>query len=161
MPREGGGPIGASPADAAGLQLSIGHLSGALSASERWSHDRPSQQLQQLQAEVANLHKARALRALSLMTSRVRHCPENALQARGSKQMMRSSTIIACITLTTAQAISIINHLAAEENVHNAIDNVRQVVLDLLGCEKVTLFLVFERRQELRCGACFLVRWRP
>ncbi len=54
---------------------------------------------------------------------------------------------------THPQAISIINHLAAELDIHTAMNNVRQVVLEMLQCEKVTLFLVFDRRRELRCVA--------
>lgn len=47
-----------------------------------------------------------------------------------------------------------VNHLAAELDIHAAMANVRQVALELLDCDKVSLFLTFERRGELRCGAC-------
>lgn len=44
-----------------------------------------------------------------------------------------------------------LNQLAAELDIHTAMQNVRQVALELLDCERVTLFLIFERRKELRC----------
>ncbi len=34
--------------------------------------------------------------------------------------------------------------------------NVRQVALELLECDKVTLFLIFERRRELRWALVLL-----
>ena len=50
-----------------------------------------------------------------------------------------------------------INRLAVSESldINHAMELVRSVALDLLFCEKVTLFLVFERRRELRwAGSC-------
>lgn len=48
------------------------------------------------------------------------------------------------------QAIAVINQLAGELDINSAMQNVRQVALELLECDRVTLFLIFERRQELR-----------
>ncbi|GIM17067.1 hypothetical protein Vretimale_19613 [Volvox reticuliferus] len=48
------------------------------------------------------------------------------------------------------KAITVLNQLAAELDIHTAMQNVRQVALELLDCERVTLFLIFERRRELR-----------
>lgn len=50
------------------------------------------------------------------------------------------------------KAVNVINRLAASESldINHAMELVRSVALDLLDCEKVTLFLVFERRRELR-----------
>lgn len=51
---------------------------------------------------------------------------------------------------TLHKAITIINHLAAEHDILSAMDNVRKSAMELLKCEKVTLFLTFDGRQELR-----------
>lgn len=48
------------------------------------------------------------------------------------------------------QAIEVINHLAVELDIRTAMDHVHDVALELLECEKVTLFLTFDRRRELR-----------
>jgi hypothetical protein len=79
---------------------------------------------------------------------------------------------------TVPQAITVINHLAAELDIRTAMANVRQAAIQMLDCEKVcyclcfcfqhdhansvshlhscvqvTLFLVFEGRREIRCDA--------
>lgn len=46
----------------------------------------------------------------------------------------------------------VINHLAVELDISSAIETVRNFALELLDCDKVTLFLLFERLQELRQG---------
>lgn len=51
---------------------------------------------------------------------------------------------------TCVQAVEVINQLAVELDIHAAIDNVRKVAVQLLECERVTLFLINEPRQELR-----------
>ncbi|KAG2432321.1 hypothetical protein HYH02_013041 [Chlamydomonas schloesseri] len=48
------------------------------------------------------------------------------------------------------KAIGVLNKIAAELDIHTAMQSVRQVALELLDCERVTLFLIFERRHELR-----------
>ncbi|PNW74351.1 hypothetical protein CHLRE_13g605100v5 [Chlamydomonas reinhardtii] len=48
------------------------------------------------------------------------------------------------------KAIGVLNKIAAELDILNAMQSVRQVALELLDCERVTLFLIFERRNELR-----------
>ncbi|MEW5299350.1 MAG: hypothetical protein WDW36_002376 [Sanguina aurantia] len=48
------------------------------------------------------------------------------------------------------KAITIINHLAAELDIHSAMDTVRNVAQELLDCDRVTNFLIFDRLQELR-----------
>jgi hypothetical protein len=48
------------------------------------------------------------------------------------------------------QAIQLINTLTKELDIHAAMESVRHVALELLECERVTLFLVIESRQELR-----------
>ncbi|GFH15006.1 phosphodiesterase [Haematococcus lacustris] len=48
------------------------------------------------------------------------------------------------------KAINIINRLTVEVDVMEALNSVRQVAVELLDCEVVTLFLVFESRKELR-----------
>jgi hypothetical protein len=50
------------------------------------------------------------------------------------------------------QAIQLINTLTKELDIHAAMESVRHVALELLECDKVTLFVVIESRQELRCG---------
>ena len=50
------------------------------------------------------------------------------------------------------QAISVINQLCCELDINIAVESIRAVALQLLDCEKVTLFLVFERRKEIRWG---------
>jgi hypothetical protein len=52
---------------------------------------------------------------------------------------------------TIKQAIHIINTLTKELDIHAAMESVRHVALELLECERVTLFLINELRQELRC----------
>lgn len=42
------------------------------------------------------------------------------------------------------------NQLALELDINSAVDNIRDVVLELLNCERVTLFLVDNRLKELR-----------
>lgn len=51
-----------------------------------------------------------------------------------------------------SQAIQLVNHsgLTRELDIHAAMESVRAVALELLECERVTLFLVIEARQELR-----------
>ncbi|GBG00359.1 cAMP phosphodiesterase [Raphidocelis subcapitata] len=48
------------------------------------------------------------------------------------------------------RAIELVSKLTLELNVHDAMRNVRQVALDLLQCERVTLFLILRCKQELR-----------
>ena len=48
------------------------------------------------------------------------------------------------------QAVGIINHLAIRLRIDAAMASVRDAALELLECERVSLFLVFERRKELR-----------
>ncbi len=45
------------------------------------------------------------------------------------------------------------NQLALELDINSAVDNIRDVVLELLHCERVTLFLVESQQKELRCAA--------
>lgn len=52
---------------------------------------------------------------------------------------------------THPQAITLVNTLTKELDIHAAMESVRQVALELLECDRVTLFLVIESRQELRC----------
>lgn len=62
-------------------------------------------------------------------------------------------TSISCILTGNCilwQAIGVLNKIAAELDILNAMQSVRQVALELLDCERVTLFLIFERRNELR-----------
>ena len=42
------------------------------------------------------------------------------------------------------------NQLALELDINSAVDNIRDVVLELLNCERVTLFLVDNKKKELR-----------
>ena len=42
------------------------------------------------------------------------------------------------------------NQLALELDINSAVDNIRDVVLELLHCERVTLFLVDNQQKELR-----------
>lgn len=51
---------------------------------------------------------------------------------------------------STPQAIELINKLTLELNVHEAMRSVRQVALELLDCERCTLFLILKAKQELR-----------
>jgi GAF domain-containing protein len=48
------------------------------------------------------------------------------------------------------QALELTNRLAAELDIHAAMDSVRRVAAELLRCEDVRLFLVADARQELR-----------
>lgn len=57
------------------------------------------------------------------------------------------------------QAVGVMNQLALELDINSAVDNIRDVVLELLHCERVTLFLVDSQQKELRyeavcCAAC-------
>lgn len=54
-------------------------------------------------------------------------------------------------TLRSRQAVNVINHLAVSLDIAAAMESVRDVALQLLNCDKVTLFLVFDRHKELRC----------
>lgn len=45
------------------------------------------------------------------------------------------------------------NQLALELDINSAVDNIRDVVLELLHCERVTLFLVDSQQKELRSAA--------
>lgn len=49
------------------------------------------------------------------------------------------------------KAIKVINKLSSEVNIETAMNNAREIALELLDCEKVTLFLVDEVKKELRC----------
>lgn len=48
------------------------------------------------------------------------------------------------------QAVGVMNQLALELDINSAVDNIRDVVLELLNCERVTLFLVDTGQKELR-----------
>lgn len=48
------------------------------------------------------------------------------------------------------QAVAILNKLAVELDVYKATENVRSFVLELLGCESVTLFLLDHETKMLR-----------
>lgn len=48
------------------------------------------------------------------------------------------------------QAVAILNQMALELDINAAVDSVRDIVLELLNCERVTLFLVDTQRKELR-----------
>lgn len=48
------------------------------------------------------------------------------------------------------KAIEVINNLAVELDADVAFNSVRNCALDLLECERVTLFLLDEHRRELR-----------
>lgn len=64
---------------------------------------------------------------------------------------------ICCVLSTTQclfwQAVGVMNQLALELDINSAVDNIRDVVLELLNCERVTLFLVDNQQKELRCAA--------
>ena len=51
---------------------------------------------------------------------------------------------------TFAQAVAIMNKLAAELDIHKAIDSIRSFILELLACESVTLFLVDSENKSVR-----------
>jgi len=51
------------------------------------------------------------------------------------------------------QAVAIMNKLAAELDIYKATDNIRSFVLELLGCESVTLFLLDTESRSLRLAA--------
>lgn len=53
------------------------------------------------------------------------------------------------------QAVGVMNQLALELDINSAVDNIRDVVLELLNCERVTLFLVDNQQKELRYWGCF------
>lgn len=53
------------------------------------------------------------------------------------------------------QAVGVMNQLALELDINSAVDNIRDVVLELLNCERVTLFLVDNQQKELRYLGCF------
>lgn len=48
------------------------------------------------------------------------------------------------------QAIDLINKLAVELDIDAAMRSVRDCALELLECDRVTLFLIIESRRELR-----------
>ncbi|KAA6428464.1 MAG: GAF and PAS PAC sensor-containing adenylate guanylate cyclase [Trebouxia sp. A1-2] len=48
------------------------------------------------------------------------------------------------------RAVGVMNQLALELDINSAVDNIRDVVLELLHCERVTLFLVDNQQKELR-----------
>ncbi|DBB04290.1 TPA: hypothetical protein ACH3X1_012787 [Trebouxia sp. C0004] len=48
------------------------------------------------------------------------------------------------------KAVGVMNQLALELDINSAVDNIRDVVLELLHCERVTLFLVDSQQKELR-----------
>lgn len=48
------------------------------------------------------------------------------------------------------KSVSVINHLAMSLDIDTALDSVKEVALELLDCDRVTLFLVFEQLRELR-----------
>ncbi|DBA78314.1 TPA: hypothetical protein ACH3X2_008259 [Trebouxia sp. C0005] len=48
------------------------------------------------------------------------------------------------------KAVGVMNQLALELDINSAVDNIRDVVLELLHCERVTLFLVDNQQKELR-----------
>eukprot|EP00891_Asterochloris_glomerata_P009654 jgi/Astpho2/9654/Aster-x1594 len=48
------------------------------------------------------------------------------------------------------KAVAIMNQLALELDINMAVDNVRAILLELLNCERVTLFLVDLQQKELR-----------
>ena len=56
-----------------------------------------------------------------------------------------SEVLLLCI-----QAVGVMNQLALELDINSAVDNIRDVVLELLHCERVTLFLVDSQQKELR-----------
>ena len=43
-----------------------------------------------------------------------------------------------------------INHLAVSLDIDCAMDSVRKACLELLDCDHVTLYLIFEKQKELR-----------
>ena len=57
-------------------------------------------------------------------------------------------TFVECYVLL--QAVGVMNQLALELDINSAVDNIRDVVLELLNCERVTLFLVDNQQKELR-----------
>ena len=67
-----------------------------------------------------------------------------------AKVLLRRVVPHACWLLL--QAIQLVNTLTKELDIHAAMESVRHVALELLQCERVTLFLVIESRQELRCA---------
>ncbi|KAG1670017.1 hypothetical protein FOA52_011173 [Chlamydomonas sp. UWO 241] len=48
------------------------------------------------------------------------------------------------------KAVGVLNQLAVSLDIHTALASVQKVALELLDCDRVTLFLVFEQLQELR-----------
>jgi hypothetical protein len=48
------------------------------------------------------------------------------------------------------QAIQLVNTLTQQLDIHAAMESVRSVALELLECDRVTLFLLLESQQELR-----------
>ena len=49
-----------------------------------------------------------------------------------------------------AQALKILNKLALELDIEKAIDSIRSFVIELLDCQKVTLFLLDQEKRVLR-----------
>lgn len=46
--------------------------------------------------------------------------------------------------------MDVINHLAVSLDIDYAMDSVRKACLELLDCDHVTLYLIFEKQKELR-----------
>ena len=57
---------------------------------------------------------------------------------------------ISPVIFEALQAVGVMNQLALELDINSAVDNIRDVVLELLNCERVTLFLVDAGQKELR-----------
>ncbi len=48
------------------------------------------------------------------------------------------------------KAVTVINHLAVSLDINAALESVQKVALEMLDCDRVTMFLVFDRLMELR-----------
>lgn len=72
------------------------------------------------------------------------------LKGNFTQQAAGSQMSETCCCAFLAQAVAVMNQLAVELDIVPALDNVRNVVLELLGCERVTLFLVDNQTKELR-----------
>lgn len=59
------------------------------------------------------------------------------------------------------QAVAIMNKLAAELDIHKAIDSIRSFILELLACESVTLFLVDSENKSVRQAKLLQVDLSP
>ncbi|GLC43173.1 hypothetical protein PLESTB_000855000 [Pleodorina starrii] len=99
-------------------------------------------------SRVAGLRRPSNLNVLNIAfrnqpsTERVQKMEEDAVQTKVVQLQAELNSL--------HKAITVLNQLAAELDIHTAMQNVRQVALELLDCERVTLFLIFERRRELR-----------